>query len=555
MKKNIFIVLSTLVLGLTSCSDEILDRQPLSGPASSKFFSSKDELTLAINGAYTSLYWMSDQDVSYQLYLEGATDLAYIRGSYANMNVIQAGESNAQTGVFASVWDNFYEKIARCNNILDNMYRAKDRVSDTFYNQIKAQALFLRAYSYHYLVFLYGDVPYITHMEAYNSKPSKTSAAKIIEHLYADLDTAYAYLPENWGTEDCGRVTKGCAMGLKARIALYNKDYDIAQKSAYEVIKSKVYSISPSYKTLFFKSGSNSLEAMLFMPFLNTVQTNANPKYIGTRSAGCYSIIVPTQTLVDMYQCKDGKRIDQSPLYDPAKPFDNRDPRLDYTIIHPGSWYTGYRFETHPDSTKTSAYINGVLTRVANLEVTNAYATFTGYVGKKYFDEADVPDYISQSELSFMLMRYAEVLLTYAEAKVELGSIDQSVIDAINQVRQRADVNMPAASLSLSQEEMRNLVHYERTIEFAMEGLRLFDIRRWKIAEYVLPGNLLGRRVKAHWNDNVVPAFNQYGKPAYPDESIFNKIGYLNFYPSKNYLWPIPQSEIDLNPKLAEAAE
>ena len=140
--------------------------------------------------------------------------------------------------------------------------------------------------------------------------------------------------------------------------------------------------------------------------------------------------------------------------------------------------------------------------------MTNAYGSFTGYVSRKYFDEADLPDYISKSELHFILLRYAEVLLTYAEAKIELGQIDQTVIDAINDVRQRPDVKMPAARLDMSQGELRDIVRYERTVEFAMEGLRLFDIRRWKTAEYVLPGKLLGKRVKDHWYDPIVPSFN-----------------------------------------------
>jgi hypothetical protein len=111
---------------------------------------------------------------------------------------------------------------------------------------------------------------------------------------------------------------------------------------------------------------------------------------------------------------------------------------------------------------------------------------------------------------------------------------------------------MPAVRLDMSQEELRDIVRYERTVEFAMEGLRLFDIRRWKIAEHVLPGKLLGKRTKDHWYDPVVPSFNEYGKPVYPDESIFNSLGSLTFDPKNGYLWPIPQSEIDKNPLLAE---
>src|SRR5690606_16110608 len=103
--------------------------------------------------------------------------------------------------------------------------------------------------------------------------------------------------------------------------------------------------------------------------------------------------------------------------------------------------------------------------------------------------------------------------------------IDQSVIDAINEVRRRPGVLMPGATLTMDQEELRDLIRYERTIELANEGFRLFDIRRWEIAEHVMPGNVLGRRVKDHWNDAIIPSFNAYGKPSYSDESdIFQLI-------------------------------
>ena len=548
--RTIFLALCAAVM--VSCSG-FLDKYPQTGPSNEDFFSNEAELTLAVNGAYSALYWMSDQNVQYQLFLDGATDIVYIRGTYANMNTIQAGQSNAQTNVFSKIWTHFYTKISLTNNILDNMHRAKDEVTESFYNRIEAEARFLRAYCYSYLVFLYGDVPYIDHMLDWKDciRP-KNKAEGIIGHIYDDLDFASEHLPAVWGADDSGRATKGAALGLKARVALYAGDWKLAAEAAGSVIGSNTYSIDPDYGALFTHAGENSPEIMLAVQYLKNVQINANAKYIGTRLSNGYSVIVPTQTLVDMYQCRDGQRIDKSPQYNPLKPYDNRDPRLDMTIIRPGGWHNGYKFEIHPDSTKTTAIINGEAKRVGNTEVTNAYGTFTGYVGRKYFDEADLPEFISESELNFILMRYAEVLLTYAEARIELGEIDSSVIDAINQVRQRPGVSMPAASVSMSAAELRDLVRYERTVEFAMEGLRLFDIRRWKIAEHVLPGKLLGRRVKAHWYDPVIPSFNEFGKPVYQDESIFNSLGDLSFDPSTGYLWPIPQSEIDQNPMLAE---
>lgn len=285
-----------------SCQD-FLDRYPLEEPASSEFYSNEDELTLAVNGAYRSLYWLSNDDVPYQLFIDGATDIVYIRGTYANMTDMRRGEGSAETATFKTIWDTFYGYIARCNNLLDNMHNARGRVSETFYNRIEAQARFLRAYNYFYLVNLYGDVPFAEHvLDWQQPRLPKSPKAEIVARLYADLDFAKDHLPAKWTGNDAGRATRGAAFGLKARIALYANDYETAAAAADSVIQSKAYEIYPSYEKLFRHSGAGSSEAMLYMPFLLGTQTNQIPKYVGTRLANCYSIIVPTQVLVDMYQ-------------------------------------------------------------------------------------------------------------------------------------------------------------------------------------------------------------------------------------------------------------
>jgi len=543
-----------MAIGLMSCQKDLLNKYPLDSPSSGTFFSNETELTLAINSAYRTLYWLSSGNVPYQLYLEGSTDLVYVRGNGANMISVQSGQFSSETAVFYSAWSSFYESIGRCNNILENMHRAKDNVSDEFYKRIEAEALFLRAYSYTYLVALYGDVPFVTKMLSLEEgQMPKTNKDIIIEHLFEDLDYAASNLPKTWGGKEEGRITKGAAYGLKARLALWTGRYDIAAKSAKDVIDLNVYSIYPDYGNLFKHEGENSQEAMLYIPFLLGVSTTTTPREIGPRTGPGYSIIVPTQTLVDMYQCTDGKRVDESSVFNPANQFASRDPRLQQSILYPGQWYNGYLFETKPSAKTTLRNVNGVISSVNNLEVTNAYGTFTGYIWKKYLDEKDMPDNVTRSELNFMLMRYAEMLLTYAEAKIELGEIDPDVVKAINDVRRRPSVMMPAAALTMTPGELKELVRYERTIELAGEGFRLFDIRRWRIAEHVLPGNVLGKRTAVSWDLPVIPTFNQYGKPVYDNETLIFQIISTNvFDPSKHYLWPIPQRELDLNKKLEQ---
>ncbi|GAA4303567.1 RagB/SusD family nutrient uptake outer membrane protein [Compostibacter hankyongensis] len=551
MKQHLILLI--LLVAATSCQKGFLDKLPLDSPSDATFFSSKDELNLAINGAYTGLWWESGS-VPYTLYLEATTDIAWSRGDYANVQTVQAGQFTPDAAIFGNTWSWMYSSISKCNNILQNMDRAKDVVPADFYAGIQAQATFLRSYFYFWLVELYGDVPYVTTMLSLDSADlAQTPKKEIVAHLYEDLDAAAAVLPLSWSGSDEGRATKGAALALKARLALDEGDYEVAAAAAKAVMDLGVYSIHPDYNELFHYEGKGSSEIILVLPYLTGVKTNIIPQIEGPRNGSSYSILVPTQTMVDQYACIDGKPIDESPYYDPEHPFEHRDPRLDQSIIRPGVWFNNYLFQTHPDSTQTLQAVGTDTVRAGNLEVTNAYATFTGYLWRKWLNESDFPTKVTSSEQNVILIRYAEVLLTYAEAKIELGQIDQSVADAINEVRGRPGVEMPPVDAGMTQAELRKTVRYERTVELADEGFRLMDIRRWKYAEHVMPGKVYGRRTKAHWYDAVKPQIDEYGHPVYPDaDQLFKTISVNTFDPKKHYLWPIPQKEIDVNRNLKQ---
>lgn len=550
--KIIAVLLSVTLF--TSCNRDFLDRFPLDSPSSSTFFSNEDELLLAVNSAYRSFYWISSHNVPYIMWLDGSTDITWTRGNYVNMLDLQGGQVTTETNLFYDTWDFYYNAVMRCNNILENIHTAQEEVPEDFYNRIEAEARFLRAWNYGFLISLYGDVPLVTTMlQLEDAQMPRTPKEEILDLIFEDLDFATAYLPLSWSDADEGRATQGAALTYKARIALYHGEYEIAAAAAKQVMDLDEYSLYPDYGELFKHVGSRSTEVIMDIPFLLGAEVHQMPRYLGTRSAPGYSVLVPTQTMVDTYRCSDGLSIDQSPLFDPQNPYENRDPRLEQSILRPGEWYNNFLFETHPDSTTTLQDVGGTINRVNNLEVTNQYATFTGYHWKKYFDETDLPGDVARSELNFIIMRYAEVLLTYAEAKIEMNDIDNSVIDAINEVRSRPSVEMPAIQAGMTQAELRDLIRYERTVELAQEGFRLFDLRRWRIAEHVMPGNMLGRRVKAHWADEIVPSFNEYGKPVYRnEETVFQIISTNTFDPSKHYLWPVPQREMDVNRELEQ---
>jgi hypothetical protein len=191
-------------------------------------------------------------------------------------------------------------------------------------------------------------------------------------------------------------------------------------------------------------------------------------------------------------------------------------------------------------------------TRVDNQEAINAFATFTGYCWRKYVDLEDKPDR-TNSELNVIQIRYAEILLIYAEAKNELNQLDQSAYDAINLIRTRPGVNMPVIVAGKTQPEFRSLVRKERIYELAMEGFRMSDLRRWKIAEKAMNGNFYGRVQRGllaaapHIDENGLADYS-----ALPNRADLRVIEQRSFNKERDYLWPIPNIETVTNTKLIQ---
>ena len=239
---------------------------------------------MALNSAYTQFYWQSSHEVQYLIFMEGATDLVYDRGDYASMLTIRLGGANAETNAFNGLWKQLYKRLTYSNQILDNMHRAKNNVTEKFYNQTEAQARFLRAYTYFYLTTLWGDVPYIDHVLDWSeSKVPKMKAAKIREKIYDDLDFAVKYLPKEWPASEYGRATQGAAYALMSRLALYHGEWDRAAEAAQNCMQLNVYELNENYSDLFLHKGEGCNEVILSVDYLENIQTNQHPRYIGTR--------------------------------------------------------------------------------------------------------------------------------------------------------------------------------------------------------------------------------------------------------------------------------
>ena len=586
MKKLKYILLLSLcTVFFNACEDSVLNLEDPGAPTDATFFQTESQLEVALAGVYQSLNYVSV--VPFPQLLDHTTDYAFNRGNVGGTVPTTNGGLTSTDGIINGHWNRFYQGIQRANNLLTNMNRAEAEADPARFAEIRAEALFLRAMFYSFLTELYGDVPFRTEVATSleNLAIAKTSKSEIVSSIIADLETAASILPSTQSSANRGRASANAANALIARIALYNGDYAKAESAALKVMNAAdAPSLFPNYESLFTQAGVGSSEVLMDLSYIDGTQTHQLPQRLGTRFGG-WCQLVPAQQLVDSYETINGLPIDEDPAYDPGNPFENRDPRLKASIVVPGEVWTGHRIYTHSDSIAVWRVENGVnVERVFNPNAANPggrkiidpydgteytasganrFVSFTGYFWKKFADEpalvlADGTQ--RRSEQPVYLLRFAEVLLNYAEAKIEAGSIDVSVLDAINQIRERgyAGSGIPYPAITtMDQAELRRIVRRERKIELTNEGLRLFDIKRWGIAEKVMNTVLFGSPANGFSKVaemNFVPAIDEDGFVDYrgaPSEPR-KELGDLNYreletrvFDARHMLWPIPQAEID----------
>lgn len=561
MKKNLVYISLIALLLVTGC-DSALERYPLDVPSAETFYTNETEIQGGVNACYSFVVASGNGYLNPEFSWDALADVVFIRGGGFAQNYLMS-TLDYKDGYFRSLWLNMYQGIGRCNLMLEKIEANKDKIAADKVKQFQGEVYFLRAYYYLRLTNMFGDVVYLDKpvtSVADGKAVTRTPRADVLKKIYADFDQSASLLTGS-AIKTLGRVTSGAAMSYKARAALQNNDWATAAAAAKSVIDSKKYTLMPSYAALFTESVLNSAantEQILTQNHLVTANNaTAFAQYTSARSvAGGYTTIVPTQNMLDSYLCTDGLDISKSPLYDKTKPYDKRDPRMRYSFVLPGDMWNGFIYDTRKDKPQT---LNAAGVLVKNLDSYNSteFTSFTGYMVRKYYDFKYITK-LTQCENPFMLCRYAEVLLTYAEAKIELNQIDADCINAINLVRARGDVNMPPVS-ALSQAEMRRIVRTERKVELWNENLRYQDLLRWKRAEVLLTRPILGRPVLGEYSAYPAVTFDEFGDPVYnttsyvPHPSTDYRILILtNFNKNRDYLWPIPETELSLNPGLGQ---
>lgn len=589
MKKYFFLsILATISFG---CSD-FLDRQPLDAPSSTAFLSNEAEIKLALTGVYNASFWARSGNVPDLKRIEASTDLIISRKTDPE-SLIAMGDNGPFVPGNAwseNAWGQAYRVIARANDLLEGMKRGEATTPKASYARMRAEAITLRAWAYLNLMTWYGDPVFLTsplQPTDYESQ-KRTPVAQVVASLYKDLDEAYAAL--DFSPSERGRANKGFAYGTKAKLALLIKDWKTAEEATSTLIKSAAYGLNPSYQNLFTLAGQNAnagKEIMMTMMYPSENPNIANWQVVGytpRQTLGAQSNNFPTQAMVDKFECTDGKRIDESPLYDPKNPSRNRDRRLRWTLYMPTDTLEvrmsktpalpyqnpnqRFIFNIHSDqifrfnwNTQKYDAVNGnpdfvtSSNSVWQFGATGAVGG-VGYVWRKY---NDTEQYAWELKTPFILMRYAEILLIYAEAKIEQGSIDASVTDAINAVRRRSG---QPNTIATNVQDLRQLVRRERAVEFATEGIRLFDIRRWGIVLDVMNTTIVGA-AKDPAKAPGIPSFGAKGSPQdlndIPDytASAALRISSRNEVrknSTKHLLWPLPQGELDKNKNLTQNA-
>lgn len=557
MKKYIQIVVFVCSISLLGCED-YLERYPLNNPSDVTFLSNETELKMAVAGCYSTL-WYNFEGMPFHLCLDAASDIEWDRNG-SMLQAVGRGSQDSRNGLIVDFWTNMYAGIAKCNYVLANMERGKNVIPESVYKQCESEVRFLRALFYSYLVELYGGVPLVKKPLALSeANMPRNSKEEVVSFILEELDQCAQNLPQQ-NKSLSGKATKGAAWALASRVALYNSKWEVAISSAQKVmaLEGTEFILNNSYMDLFQYAGQGSKEIIFAIQYLKGTKMHSMFRFFGSRNAMAHTNKKPSYQLADSWECTDGLQIDESPLFDPKQPYKNRDPRLGFTLAVSGSTFLGFQFETHGDSVKCWNYNVSPAKRVSNLEATHAYATFTGICFRKYADNLDRLA-VNESDLNTIIIRYAEVLLNYAEAKIEAGNIDDSVLEAINKVRQRPSVNMPPITTT-DRNELRNAVRRERKYELAGEGLRLFDIRRWKIAEDVMNLPVLGRMKKSY--PSVAPVVNELGTAYYTNIPVAQQgessdfkmrvVENRTFDKDRDYLWPIPYIEMDTNPLMEQ---
>ena len=598
---------------LGACAD--LDLNPLSEGSSENWYSDETEIQMSLNDLWRADFFPIDL-------LRWSDDCLFRDGS----NEITAGTMTSQSSTPSTRWSSLYKAISRSQKIIAALEGGSAAgLSEARVNNFIGQAYFMMGFAYGELTMYFGDCVLskedMSLEEAF--KTTRSPKSEVLAYAYECLDKAASLLSESYsGTQV---PTTGAALGFKARFALYHGDWSTAVAACEKVMAlgdKGIYKLHSSYRELFQSDKSEEL-MWYFKGDLSLKSGVGNDLFthvgwvMPRQYSGGTANHSPSIQLAMSYTCIDGLPIDESPLYNPKDPFENRDPRMKMTIQpfktayssdieeyeqskkdgtfpekYPDYINHGYEYNPSPYAITVYRVSDGKMVNNTDSKARNEHSAYNGLMLKKYTrpDWVDFRSYGLICGNAYPYLRYAEILMTYIEAKNELGTVTQDDLDkSINKVRERAyngsGIPYPRVTVA-SQAELRKIIRMERRVEFAWENDRYNCIRRWGLMEktHNIPMYYLNRSWSggADWNGLVegsnrtlstgflnhlknwdegnypfggIPKIDENG---IPDVKFMEDAGYIvpfyqmHFEAPKNYLWPIPANDILVNPTLSQ---
>lgn len=467
------IVLASLLL-LSACNG-ILEKDPLGVLDSGSFFQTADDARQAINAAYQPLMFNTTNNNFYWAFAEITSDQATTGGDGSRPGLIEldAFTYTPRTEELTSFWALNYQGISQCNTVLDRIDEVD--MSEEAKNRIKGEALFLRSYYYFILSQVFGDVVlYTSVIPPDELKTPKTPRSEVFSQLIADCEAAAALLPPSYPETEAGKATRGAALALAAKTALYQKNWQAVLGYIDQIKALNVYNLVADYQDNFRENTQNNTESVWEIPHTNLelgVGNSLNQWWCSRKLPDGYGFAEVTQSYFDS--------------------FEPGDPRRDFTIASNNQEYLGFTYK-------------------------NSFSS-TNYSPRKYLQPESEVTQKADGGINYTAIRYAEILLWEAEAHAELGNISEAQ-QALETVRARARAQAvdPANALpyiaTTNQATLIEAVRNERSWELGFECHRFFDLVRWGTAKDILPDFEIG----------------------------------------KHEVFPLPQTEIDLNPQLLQ---
>lgn len=543
-----YIVLA-LALSLGACKkDGFLDVPPKGSLTDEVTFSSEDNADLFVNDIYAQLPDMNNEFEAMDQWTDNSDvganwmDGLYVRSNSMNPSSVSSGPAN----MFS--WTGNYTSIRKCNVFLQEAAAHQNNFSTQWYQERVGEVRFLRALFYSFLFQNYGGVPLIAvpldnQTQGDSIFYARSSLDSTLAFIETDCDSAAAVLPLT--QTESGRATKGAALTLKGAVELFaasplcNPTGDITKwaKSAatnLSVMNLGVYSLFPDFASQFLAANNWNSEQIFSRGYALPANGNSREGRLGTTivfgTEQAWGNLSPTQNLVDDYLMSNGLPItDPHSGYDPQHPYLNREKRFYESIVYDSSEWQGYIVTTRVGG-------NNQIDLGSTSDISN-----TGYYARKTLDESINGQNslnLAPNTSNYTMYRYAEVLLSYAEAQNEAVGPDGSVYAAVNAVRARSAV--PAVPTGLSQDSMRNIIHRERRIELAFEDKRWFDIRRWDITTK-------GPAVL------TTPMYGMLIQPGPGGVLTYTRVNVFNNAFSEYMNWmPIPESAMEQNSKLVQ---